>query len=105
MRSWACSPSHPLLQGFVPEGLRRNILIPSFVICDGEAVNEEYNAYVLRPIRLSSEKIGKLFVEEWEKEFGENTYYLSTASTKWSCLLTRTIQREKYKLLAEMEKN
>ena len=72
------SPSHPLLQGLFLRRLRRNILIRSFVICDGEALMKNIMRMFYRPIRLSSKKsVNRLFVEEWEKEFGENTYYLS----------------------------
>lgn len=63
--------------------------------------DEEYNAYVLPPDSPFFEEIGKLFVEEWEKEFGENTYYLSDSFNEMELPIDKEDKEAKYKLLAE----
>lgn len=92
--SWACSPSHPLLQGLFLRRLRRNILIPSFVICDGEALMKNIMRMFYRPIRLSSKKSVNCLLKNGRKSLVKTPITFPTASTKWSCLLTRTIQRK-----------
>ena len=52
-------------------------------------------------IHLFFEEIGKLFVEEWEKEFGENTYYLSDSFNEMELPIDKEDKEAKYKLLAE----
>ena len=90
MRELGMQPIAPAFAGFVPEGFVQKHPDTQFRHMRWGGFDEEYNAYVLPPDSPFFEEIGKLFVEEWEKEFGENTYYLSDSFNEMElpiCLL------------------
>ena len=77
MRLLGMHPITPAFAGFVPEGfvkLHPEVRIKHF---EWGGFDKSLNAYMLPPDSPYFLQIGKLFIEEWEKEFGKNTYYLS----------------------------
>jgi alpha-N-acetylglucosaminidase len=70
-------PIVPAFAGFVPKGIQR--------IYPGEKVREldwggfekKYHAYILEPGSELFNKIGRMYIKEWEKEFGKAEFYLA----------------------------
>ena len=77
MRSLGIEPIVPAFAGFVPKGLKQ--LHPEITLHEmawgGFPVDKR--CHLLAPGTPLFNQIGKMFVEEWEKEFGKCTYYLS----------------------------
>lgn len=64
--------------GFVPKGIKR--IFPDIEIRElrwGGGLPEEFNAFILSPKSEYFTLIGKLYIEEWEKEFGKCEYFLA----------------------------
>jgi alpha-N-acetylglucosaminidase len=82
-------PIVPAFAGFVPEGLKR--LYPNQNIRDiafGAGFSKQYSGHILAPTSDLFEKIGKLYIEEWEKEFGKNKFYLADSFNEMSVPLS-----------------
>ena len=77
MRELGMEPIAPAFAGFVPTAFAERHPEIQFKHLEWGGFDEKYNAYVLPPETPYFKEIGKLFIEEWEKEFGKNTYYLS----------------------------
>lgn len=77
MRAFGMEPVAPAFAGFVPPAFME--LFPEAPVHQLEwgGFPTGYNACVLSPDSPLFVKIGRLFVEEWEKEFGKAVYYLS----------------------------
>ncbi|MBF9255704.1 alpha-N-acetylglucosaminidase [Pontibacter sp. 172403-2] len=101
MRALGFAPVAPAFAGFVPEGFKK--LHPELAVhaLKWGGFPEEYNAYVLSPDSPFFEKIGKLFVEEWEKEFGKNKLYLSDSFNEMEVPVPKDNPNLKYELLAD----
>ena len=102
MRELGMQPVAPAFAGFVPEAFAQKHPDTQFRHMRWGGFDEEYNAYVLPPDSPFFEEIGKLFVEEWEKEFGENTYYLSDSFNEMELPIDKEDKEAKYKLLANI---
>jgi alpha-N-acetylglucosaminidase len=70
-------PIAPAFAGFVPEAFMKKHPELNVKRLKWGGFPEAYNAFVLPPDSPYFEEIGKMFVQEWEKEFGENQFYLS----------------------------
>jgi hypothetical protein len=78
MRELGMNPVAPAFAGFVPPAfIAKNPDITYNQLLWG-GFDKSYNAVVLAPSSPWFSKIGKLFVEEWEKEFGDAKYFLSS---------------------------
>lgn len=79
MRELGIRPVAPAFAGFVPPGLLR--LHPKLKIhpitWNGGGFSDDYRCFILSPNEPMFQKIGKMFIEEWEKEFGKNDYYIA----------------------------
>lgn len=77
MRELDMHPIAPAFAGFVPEGFMK--LHPEIKMkhLKWGGFDQSMNAYVLPPDSPYFEEIGKLFIQEWEKEFGKNKFYQS----------------------------
>lgn len=101
MHQLGISPIAPAFAGFVPEGFQK--LHPELPVKKLEwgGFPEGYNAYVLSPNTPFFEQIGRLFVQEWEKEFGKNTFYLSDSFNEMDVPVPKNDPEQKYRLLAD----
>lgn len=82
-------PIVPAFAGFVPEGMKR--IYPNQNIRDiafGAGFSKEYSGHILAPTSDLFEKIGQLYIEEWEKEFGKNKFYLADSFNEMSVPLS-----------------
>lgn len=99
MRELGIKPVIPTFAGFVPKAfMEKNPDIKVKQLKWG-GFPEKYNAFVIAPDSLFFEKIGKLYIQEWEKEFGKNIYYLSDSFNEME--LPFDDEESKYKLLEE----
>ncbi len=78
MKELGMTPIIHAFAGFVPKGINR--IYPDIEIRElswGGGLPEENNAYILSPKSKYFIEIGKLYIQEWEKEFGKADYYLA----------------------------
>lgn len=101
MRELGMQPIAPAFAGFVPMAFAEKHPDTHFRHMLWGGFDKEYNAYVLPPESPYFKEIGKLFVEEWEKEFGKNTYYLSDSFNEMELPVDKYDKEGKCKLLAE----
>lgn len=73
MRELGMKPIVPAFGGFVPEGLKR--LHPEVRLLEMSWVG--FHAWFLSPDQPLFREMGKLYVEEWEKEFGPCEFWLA----------------------------
>ena len=100
MRELGMNPVAPAFAGFVPMAFAEKHPEIDFKHMTWGGFDEKFNAYVLPPDSPYFEKIGKLFIQEWEKEFGKNTYYLSDSFNEMRLPLDPNDKEGKYRLLA-----
>lgn len=101
MRELGMSPIAPAFAGFVPMAFAEKHPDTNFKHMRWGGFDPEYNAYVLPPDSPFFNEIGKLFVEEWEKEFGKNTYYLSDSFNEMELPIDKDDVEGKHNLLAQ----
>lgn len=100
MRALGMHPIAPAFAGFVPEGFKKKHPELKVNALKWGGFPGQYNAYVLPPGSEWFQNIGKLFVEEWEKEFGKNTFYLSDSFNEMDVPVPKDHPEQKYPLLA-----
>ena len=101
MRELGMQPIAPAFAGFVPMAFAEKHPDVKFKHLKWGGFDDKYNAYVLPPDSPFFEEIGKMFIEEWEKEFGKNTYYLSDSFNEMELPIEKGDIEGKYKLLAQ----
>lgn len=99
MRNLGFEPIAPAFAGFVPEAFMEKHPELKVNRLKWGGFPEKNNAFVLPPDSPYFEEIGKLFVQEWEKEFGKNTYYLSDSFNEMELPIPENDKATKYKLL------
>lgn len=99
MRELGFEPIAPAFAGFVPEAFMEKHPELKVKRLTWGGFPEKNNAFVLSPDSPFFEEIGKLFVQEWEKEFGKNTYYLSDSFNEMELPIPENDKEAKYRLL------
>ncbi len=101
MRSLGMEPVAPAFAGFVPPAFMK--IHPEIearqLVWGGFDVED--NACVLSPDSPWFEKIGKLFIEEWEAEFGKAKYFLSDSFNEMRLPVDKDDVAGKHALLAQ----
>lgn len=104
MRSLEMKPVAPAFAGFIPPAyMKKHPELNAFHLKWG-AMDSTYNAAVLSPFAPEFKEIGKLFVTEWEKEFGKNEYYLSDSFNEMVLPIPEDDLEGKCKLMKEYGK-
>lgn len=104
MRELGMEPVAPAFAGFIPPALmKKHPEIQARQLTWGGFPLED-NACVLSPDSPWFTKIGKLFVREWEKEFGKAKYWLSDSFNEMKLPVEEGDAEGKHKLLAEYGK-
>ena len=77
MRELGMQPIAPAFAGFVPPGIKR--LYPDLDLkrLSWGGFAEQYQTPILPPDSPLFQTIGKMYVEEWEKEFGKAKFFLA----------------------------
>jgi alpha-N-acetylglucosaminidase len=94
-------PVTPAFAGFVPVGFKK--LHPELPVNELQwgGFPKDYHAYVLAPGSSYFSTIGRLFIVEWEKEFGKNIFYLSDSFNEMDVPVPKNDTAKKYALLAD----
>ena len=77
MKELQINPVVPAFAGFVPKGITRVYPDIKLLEMNWGGFLKKHQSYLLAPGNPLFHKIGKLYIEEWEKEFGKCTYYLA----------------------------
>lgn len=104
MKELNFEPIAPAFAGFVPEGFKKQHPYLEVNALEWGGFDPKYNAYVLTPDSPFFKKIGKLFIQEWEKEFGKNKLYLSDSFNEMDVPVPKNDPEAKFKLLADYGK-
>lgn len=101
MRELDMHPIAPAFAGFVPMAFVQKHPEIRFNHLKWGGFNENYNVYVLPPDSPFFVEIGKMFIEEWEKEFGKNKYYLSDSFNEMELPVDKNDKEGKNRVLAQ----
>lgn len=96
MRTLGMKPICPGFAGFVPQAIQR--LYPDLKLI--ETSWSSFHNWMVSPQEELFSKIGKMFIEEWEKEFGKNTYYLVDSFNEMEIPFPAKGTLERYELLS-----
>ncbi len=104
MRAMGMKPVAPAFAGFVPPAFLKMHLDASATHLTWGGFSEEDNAFVLSPDSPYFREIGRLFVEEWEKEFGKADFYLADSFNEMRLPVDESDVESKHRILAEYGK-
>ncbi len=77
LRALGMHPIAPGFAGFVPKGLKNHYPDIQLLSLSWAGFPSDKRGSILAPNTELFKKIGQLFIEEWEKEFGENDFYIA----------------------------
>lgn len=97
MRSLGMKPICPGFAGFVPQAFKR--LYPNLKITETSWGGAFHN-WMLSPEEELFHQIGKMFIQEWEKEFGKNDHYIVDSFNEMEIPFPPKGSSERYELLA-----
>ena len=97
MRSLGMKPICPGFAGFLPLEIKR--LYPEANIVESEWAG--FHNWMLMADDPLFPKIGKMFIEEWEKEFGKCEYYIADSFNEMSIPFPPKGTKERYDKLAQ----
>lgn len=97
MRALGMKPICPGFAGFIPPALKR--LYPEIQIVETTWGGHFHN-WMISPQEELFPEIGKMFIEEWEKEFGKNSYYLVDSFNEMEIPFPPSGTKERTDLLA-----
>ncbi len=98
MRSLGMTPICPGFSGFVPPALKR--LFPDIKLVETHW-GGRFNNWMLSPDQKLFTTIGKMFVMEWEKEFGTCSHYLVDSFNEMDVPFPPHDTPERYQLLSD----
>lgn len=99
MKSLGMKPVCPGFAGFVPKELMR--LYPDIKLLETSWCGGVFHNWMLSPDEELFRKIGQAFIEEWEKEFGQNDYYIVDSFNEMDIPFPPKGSPERYSLLAK----
>lgn len=104
MKELGIDPILPAFSGFVPQAFISKYQVPVSQLKWG-GFPKENNAFVISPSSEWFVKLGKMFTEEWEKEFGKGRFYLSDTFNEMDVPVpAEGGQEAKNKILADYSK-
>ena len=101
MRSLGMEPIAPAFAGFVPPAFMDKHPEIKANQLEWGGFDKEFNACVLAPDSPYFEKIGKMFIQEWQKEFGKAKYWLSDSFNEMKLPVDKDDVKGKHELLAQ----
>ncbi|TZF83168.1 alpha-N-acetylglucosaminidase [Pedobacter sp. BS3] len=100
MKELDFSPIVPAFAGFVPLEFREKYPDVKLSELSWGGFPKENHAFVLSPDSPWFKKIGQLFIQEWEKEFGKCKFYLSDTFNEMDVPVPANNPAKKYEILA-----
>lgn len=101
MRALGMEPVAPAFAGFVPPAFMEKHPEIKANQLEWGGFDKEFNACVLAPDSPYFKEIGKLFIQEWEKEFGHAKYWLSDSFNEMKLPVDKNDTAGKHELLAQ----
>lgn len=98
MRRMGMSPICPGFAGFVPKAINR--LYPEVKLLETSWCGGAFHNWMLSPQEELFSRIGKLFIQEWEREFGKCNYYIVDSFNEMDIPFPPKESKERYELLA-----
>ena len=98
MRSLGMKPICPAFAGFVPKEITR--IYPDLHITTTSWGGAFHN-WMISPDQPLFHTIGKMFIEEWEKEFGKNTHYIADSFNEMDIPFPPKDDPKRYTMLAD----
>lgn len=98
MKALGMKPICPGFAGFVPQAMQR--LFPDIKLVQTSWCGGAFHNWMLSPDLPLFKKIGQMFIEEWEKEFGPNDYYIVDSFNEMEIPFPPKGKPERYNLLA-----
>lgn len=102
MRALGMKPVCPGFAGFVPQAVSR--LYPRVQLIETSWCGGAFHNWMLSPDEPLFRHIGQMFIEEWEKEFGRNEYYIVDSFNEMEVPFPPKDTPERYELLARYGK-
>jgi len=99
MRSLGMTPICPGFAGFVPSSIKR--LYPDLEVNEMSWSDGAFHSWMIDPRNELFSKIGKMFIEEWEKEFGKCEYYLVDSFNEMDIPFPPKGDPARYELMAD----
>lgn len=99
MKSLGMKPICPGFAGFVPKAMKR--VFPDVELIETSWSGGAFHNWMLSPQSPLFAHIGQLFIEEWEKEFGKNDYYIVDSFNEMEIPFPPKGTEERYTLLAD----
>lgn len=102
MKALGMKPICPGFAGFVPQAIKR--CFPDAELTETSWCGGAFHNWMLAPDHPLFRRIGQLFIEEWEKEFGPNEYYIADSFNEMDIPFPPHGAPERYRLLADYGK-
>lgn len=102
MRELGMKPICPGFAGFVPKALTR--VAPDAKLVETSWCNGTFHNWMIMPDNPLFERIGTMFIQEWEKEFGKNEHYIIDSFNEMEVPFPPHGSAERYSLLADYGK-
>ena len=99
MRALGMSPICPAFAGFVPQAMKR--LYPDLNLMEMSWSGGAFHNWMIDPQDELFGKIGRMFIEEWESEFGKCDYYLADSFNEMDIPFPPKGDPSRYELLAD----
>lgn len=102
MKALGMKPVCPAFAGFVPQTMQR--LFPDLVLLETSWCGGAFHNWMISPDNPLFQRIGQMFIEEWEKEFGKNGYYIIDSFNEMDIPFPPKDDSSRYTLLANYGK-
>lgn len=99
MRGLGMKPVCPGFAGFLPQAMKR--IFPGMKLIETSWCGGAFHNWMLSPQDPLFSHIGQMFIEEWEKEFGKNDYYIVDSFNEMEIPFPPKSTEERYSLLAD----
>lgn len=99
MRSLGMSPICPGFAGFVPEAIKR--IYPEIELSQMSWSGGAFHNWMISPKDTLFAEMGRMFIEEWEKEFGKCDYYLVDSFNEMDIPFPPKGTAERYEMIAD----
>ena len=99
MRELGMSPICPGFAGFVPKEMTR--LYPDLELIETSWCSGAFHNWMISPQNPLFSEIGRMFIEEWEREFGKCDYYIVDSFNEMEIPFPPKGDPERYTLVAD----
>lgn len=99
MKSLGMKPICPGFAGFVPKEIQE--IYPETRLTETSWCDGAFHNWMLSPQDPLFQQIGRMFIEEWEKEFGRNEYYIVDSFNEMDIPFPPKGDPQRYSMLAD----